>query len=170
MSFEFNRGVMTVKELNKLLTTKITEEKAKEIKLIEKSKYTTKKIWLTNYYIGDGSGSTTSSGLGIDDFGVNSLGWYTYKGLIVVASATYRCLAVKSCSHGKPLPSDYSIFRIYDKVSIIYKGAEYKGIVLDSCGACIYHINGELYQRYDIFISPQATRFGRVMAQVKLER
>jgi hypothetical protein len=129
-----------------------------------------KTIFITNYYIGDstGSGNATSSGLRIKDFQTNKLGWYTYKGFVVVASATYRCLNAKSgaCAKFKTLPEDYDIFNIFDKVIIVYKNVEYKGMILDSCGACMFHINGEKYQRYDVFLSPTAKRFGKVLGQV----
>ncbi len=45
----------------------------------------------TNYYVGDGSSTNkTGSGLKTSDFEINSDGFYTYKGKVVVATATWE--------------------------------------------------------------------------------
>lgn len=146
----------------------------KRLARLAEDEYVKKTILITNYYVGDstGSGMVTSSGLGIKSFGVNELGWYTYKGKVVVATATYRCLRVKTgpCGKYNTIPDDYEIFNIYDELILIYKGVEYPGIVLDSCGACMVHINNEKYQRYDVFLSSTATKFGKVLGELKIKR
>lgn len=128
-------------------------------------------VLLTNYYVGDntGSGSTTSSGLSVNDFQINDLGWYTYKGKIVVAAATYVCLRASTgaCAKYKTLPEGYSIFNLYDEITIIYDEIEYDGIVLDSMGAGFWKLDNEPYQRIDIFVTKESKKFGKVVAQMQ---
>lgn len=112
-------------------------------------------IRLTYYYSGDGTGSgqCTSSGRCIYHFETNNLGWYTYNGYIVLAAATYRCLNAQSgsCGNHTTIPKGYNIHRLFDTVYFTNNNILYEGIILDSCGACMYNINGETTQRYDIF-------------------
>jgi hypothetical protein len=116
-------------------------------------------VRLTYYYVNDntGSGQCTSSGLCIKDFKVNKYGWYTYKDKIVIATATYRCLNVKSgpCGKFNEIPEDFNIYNLHEVLTININGNFYEAIVLDSCGACMFKVNGENTQRYDIFmVSP----------------
>jgi hypothetical protein len=146
--------------------------------LIEKEEFVSKKpipivvrenVIFTNYYLGDGSsGTTTSSGLQIRHFKVNSMGWYTYQGKVVVATATTICLRVKTgpCGKYNSVPDGYRVYDLRDELTIIFNGKAYEAIVLDSCGACMHRINNEPYQRYDIFI--KSNRFGRVQGQIEV--
>lgn len=110
-------------------------------------------VRFTSYYIGDcsGSGNYTSSGLGIEDFEVNEMGWYTYDGKVVMAAATVQCLEAftGACAKYTELPDGYSIHQIYDEVIIFLNGNNYEAIILDSCGASFWE---EEKQRYDIFV------------------
>lgn len=128
-------------------------------------------VILTNYYVNDstGSGTVTSSGLTINDFQINELGWYTYKGKVVIAAATYACLRATSgaCAKYKTLPEGYSIFNLYDEITIIYDDKEYECIVLDSMGAGFWKLANEPYQRIDIFVAQTAEKFGKVVAQMQ---
>ena len=128
-------------------------------------------VILTNYYVNDstGSGTVTSSGLTINDFQTNELGWYTYKGKVVIAAATYACLRATSgaCAKYKTLPEGYSIFNLYDEITIIYDDKEYECIVLDSMGAGFWKLANEPYQRIDIFVAQTAEKFGKVVAQMQ---
>lgn len=128
-------------------------------------------VFITNYYVNDstGSGTVTSSGLTINDFQTNDLGWYVYKEKVVVATATYVCLeaATGACAKYKILPDGYSIFNLYDEITIIYDGKEYDGVVLDSMGAGFWKLDNEPYQRIDIFVAQTAKKFGKVVAQIK---
>lgn len=112
-------------------------------------------IYLTYYYTGDstGSGACTASTRCTNQFKINEHGWYTYNEAVVLAAATYRCLNAKSgpCGRFNSIPTDYAIHSIYDVVYFVHNQQVYKGIILDSCGACMYRVNGEKYQRYDIF-------------------
>lgn len=75
-----------------------------------------------------------------------------YNGMIVLGAATYACQAhCRNRDKYGPLPDDYRIYNFYDEVKFVLENVEYTGIVLDSCGACMYHINGETNQRYDIY-------------------
>ena len=144
-------------------------------KYIEWVKYTNNEhiqtVLLTNYYVNDntGSGTVTSSGLTIDDFQTNDLGWYVYKEKVVVATATYVCLEATTgaCAKYKTLPDGYSIFNLYDEIVIVYEGKEYDGVVLDSMGAGFWKLDDEPYQRIDIFVAQTAKKFGKVVAQIK---
>lgn len=89
---------------------------------------------MTSYWTGDGcgSGSTTGSGLKTKDFQVNEKGWYTYKGRVVVATATPYLL-----KHGFPKRDGITYRKYYDTLTIVVNGVEYPAIVLDSCGAAM---------------------------------
>lgn len=138
-----NNEVEIVEEATTEITTKKDEPKA---------------VRFTSYYIGDysGSGATTSSGLGVDDFEVNENGWYTYNGKVVIASATYRCLNATTGACGKynELPEGYNIYKIGDEITIFLNGNNYEAIILDSCGASFWE---EDLQRYDIFVQDKAS-------------
>lgn len=101
-------------------------------------------IIVTNYFLGDGSsGTTTASGYQISDFGVNEEGMYTYLDYIIIATANTTRLEWS-------LFEDYKSHELYEVLTLSFNGKEYKGIVLDVCGAC-FGIEGESNQRYDIF-------------------
>lgn len=110
-------------------------------------------ITLTRYYPNDETGADTCMAtMCVNKLQVNDKGWYTYKGMVVIAAATYACQ--QKCKHRDkygPLPDDFRIYNFYDEIKFAVDGVEYTGVVLDSCGACMYHINGEKLQRYDIF-------------------
>ena len=109
---------------------------------------------LTSFWANDGYGTTSCTGSGLceNDFSVNDKGWYTYNGKLVLAGATYECLNAKrgSCGNWNEQRSDKRYYHYYDTVEIIIDGLLYEGIILDSCGACMY-INGE--ERLDLFVS-----------------
>jgi hypothetical protein len=110
-------------------------------------------ITVTRFYPSDSTGSDTCMAtMCTSKLQVNDKGWYTYQGKIVVGAATYACQArCKNRDKYGPLPEGFRIYNFYDEVKLIIEGVEYTGIVLDSCGACMYHVNGEELQRYDIF-------------------
>jgi len=103
-------------------------------------------IKITSYYNGDSynSSNITASGKSIDDFDINENGWYTYKGLLVIACAT------NTYKINKLLKPDYNRYDFGDKIILIINDVSYKGIILDICGAS-YWI--EEKQRYDLFVS-----------------
>lgn len=76
--------------------------------------------------------SLTGCGLGIEDFGVNEFGWYTYKGKLVVATATNYLL-----NYGWRYSSDVRLYNYYDVLILTIDGVDYEAIVLDSCGICM---------------------------------
>ena len=69
-----------------------------------------------------------------------------------MAGATYECLNARqgSCGNWNEQRSDKRYYHYYDTVEIIIDDLSYEGIILDSCGACMY-INGE--ERLDLFVS-----------------
>lgn len=141
-----------------------------EVKHVSKELKTAdmREITLTNYYNGDkdGSNSTTGSMKSTKDFEVNELGWYTYQGMVVIATATYECMKSKSggCQYYnslKDLPSGYGIYHYYDIINFEVDGVRYDGIVLDSCGASWW---AEDKQRFDIMIADRKYAFGKMEA------
>ena len=106
--------------------TKLEKENANLKKLNNK---------LTSYCsIGKGckSGKCTGSGKCIKDFSTNELGWYTYKGKVVLATATSYLL-----NKGWTKKNGIIYYKYNDTLDFVYKGKTYHGIVLDSCGACM---------------------------------
>lgn len=103
-------------------------------------------VRITSYYNGDdcGSGDTTASGKTIYDFETNENGWYTYNGMLVIASATnyYRT--------DVDLKPSYQRYDLYDVISLTINNVDYEGIVLDVCGGSYWN---EKHQRYDLFVS-----------------
>ena len=74
----------------------------------------------------------TGCGLGIEDFGVNEKGWYTYNGKLVVATATNYLL-----NYGWRYSNDVRLYNYYDVLILNINGVDYEAIVLDSCGICM---------------------------------
>ena len=89
---------------------------------------------LTSFWNGDGYGtnSCTGSGKCERDFQINSNGWYTYQGKLVVATATPYLL-----NHGWSKVNGIEYHKYYDTMTININGTDYQAIVLDSCGACM---------------------------------
>lgn len=107
---------------------------------------------LTSFWNNDGygTGSCTGSGLCEKDFQVNSKGWYTYNGKLVLASATEELLrSGYNVRGGGTRQEGKHYFRYYDEVEIVIDDVIYKGIILDSCGAAMW--TGET--RMDLFVS-----------------
>lgn len=167
---EYQNGITLYEsphEINELLYYEHTEDliPSVEVKI---------PIVFTNYYTGDstGSGVRTSSGLTTNDFKVNSKGWYTYKGYVVLAAATQLCLDVKSGACGKysKLPSGFTAYKLKDIIVFEIENRRYEGIVLDSCGACM--VRDARYperQKFDIFISNSKYSFGKITGKLIME-
>ena len=105
---------------------------------------------LTSYYTGDytGSGTYVGSGFNTSQFGINDKGWYTYQGMVVIATATNECLntEVGNCTkYG--FNKNIKYYNYFDTVTINIDNTEYRAIVLDSCGACMNDT------RIDLFVS-----------------
>ena len=145
-----------VKEEKKILPSEvvINEEKQEEVvDIVEEPKeytdYRLTSFWFNDNY---GTSSCTGSGLCEKDFDINNNGWYTYNGKLVLAAATYECLYSHSgaCSNWNTKKENKTYYNYYDEIEIIIDGNIYNGIILDSCGACMY-IDYE--QRLDLFVS-----------------
>lgn len=78
------------------------------------------------------TGSCTGSGLCERDFQVNSQGWYTYQGKLVLGTATKYLL-----NSGYGATAGIRYFSYYEVVTLNINGTDYEAIVLDSCGACM---------------------------------
>ena len=91
---------------------------------------------LTSYWVNDEckSKDMTASGLYSKHFKLNDKGWYTYKGMLVVATASTRL--------GK---TNMKTFKLYDQFTLVIKGKSYKAIVLDVCGYCMKYNRVDLY-------------------------
>lgn len=98
---------------------------------------------MTSYYPYESS-NCTGSGKCTQHFEVNDKGWYLYDGKIVLAAATIYLQK----SYGTISGRHY--FKYYDEVDITIDGNTYRGIILDSCGACMYITYEE---RIDLFVS-----------------
>ena len=109
------------------------EEAKKKAEAAKKRSFTTR---LTSYWVNDEckSKDMTASGLYSKHFQVNDKGWYTYKGMLVVATASTRL--------GK---TSMKTFKLYDQITLVIKGKSYKAIVLDVCGACMKYNRIDLY-------------------------
>ena len=134
-----------------------------EFEIIERKK----PIAFTYYHTGDSmnSGNITSSGHTTNNFKVNSKGWYTYQGKVVLAAATTVCLYTKSgpCGKWNHVPSEIEVYNLYDTITFEINNKEYQGIILDSCGSCMsLHPTDNYKQRYDIFISNSSYSFGKL--------
>lgn len=127
-----------------------------------------RRIAFTHYYVGDSmaSANITSTGHTSADFTLNSEGWYTYQGKVVLAAATQICLNVKSgaCGRYNSVPNGVKVYKLYDTITFQVNNKEYKGIILDSCGACMtLHSSDDYVQRYDIFIGGSKFRFNKML-------
>lgn len=121
----------------------VQEEIIQEPEQTNESTYETR---MTSYYNNDGyeTGTVTGSGLGVNDFEINSNGWYTYQGKLVIATATEYLL-----KYGFSLAEGVHTYRYYDELTLNIDGIDYQAIVLDSCGSSMK--NG----RIDLFVSSE---------------
>lgn len=123
--------------LDKYVPKKIEEPVAKVVSTPKVTKYR-----LTSFYPNDElkTGDCTGSGFCSWDFGINEKGWYTYKGKLVIAAATTYLQKKYGTKEGK------IYFKYYDEIDITIDGKVYKGIILDTCGACYRD------ERIDLFV------------------
>lgn len=134
-------------EVIEVVITEIITEKA--------AHYTREKVMFTSY-----NGSITSTGHTPKDFNINSEGWYTYQGYVVIATATHICVQVENGACGKynDYKDTHHYFTLMDVITIHINNKDYEAIILDSCGACNWD---EDYQRVDIFIAPNTQHIGK---------
>lgn len=120
------------------------------------------RVSFTAYWVNDylGSVNITSSGLTTDYFDTNIMGWYTYQGHVVVATATTLCVEVQTgpCGNYNEYKDTHHYFNLFDVITIEVGGRSYSAIVLDSCGACNWD---EELQRVDIFVSNYKFSIGK---------
>ncbi len=111
-----------------LIASGSKEVKAEETRYTVTYEYETR---LTSYYPRKPI-RPTGCGLGIEDFGVNEYGWYTYDGKLVVATATNYLL-----NYGWRYQNGVRLYNYYDVLILEIDGVDYEAIVLDSCGICM---------------------------------
>lgn len=111
-----------------ILVSGVKEVRAEENRYRVTYEYETR---LTSYYPKKPI-RPTGCGLGIEDFGVNENGWYTYNGMLVVATATNYLL-----NYGWRYADDVRLYNYYDVLILNIDGVDYEAIVLDSCGICM---------------------------------
>ncbi|MFV0499745.1 MAG: M23 family metallopeptidase [Bacilli bacterium] len=108
---------------------------------------------MTYYHPNDatGSGNATASGYKTSDFEVNSKGWYTYQGKLVMAAASRDLyekypnkFQYKDNIHYIEVPYK-TTNKSYTEIFIIINGIQYDGIILDKCGACMSATKIDLY-------------------------
>jgi hypothetical protein len=100
---------------------------------------------LTHYYTGDpyGSGTCTASGICTNRFQTNEKGWYTYKGKLVIATATNSY--IKRSKYG--FNENITYRNLFDEINIMINGIWYEAIILDVCGMSMKE------PRIDLFVS-----------------
>lgn len=135
------------------------EDEVKEEPVIEVPR--SKQYRLTSYYTEDGYGTTSCTGSGkcTNDFQVNENGWYTYKGKLVVAAATYECLnsSYGACGKWNTPVEGRKYFKYYEEIQVVIDGTTYDAIVLDSCGASMYLDE----DRIDLFVTNSSSAIDR---------
>jgi len=97
---------------------------------------------MTSFWVGDDCNSEdmTASGKSSKDFGINEHGWYTWNGMLVIATASHRL--------GN---TNQRTYNLYDQVTLVINGVSYKAVVLDVCGFC------QIDNRIDLFVKDRAS-------------
>lgn len=123
----------------------------------------------TYYYPNDATGSSNCTGSNkcIDDFTVDSNGWYYYeyqgKNYLVVAAALEYCrdssthCGIDVSKHGIATKINY--YNYYDTLELTISGKKYDAMVLDACGACMWgrqDTRGE--ELFDIFVQNKSAK------------
>jgi hypothetical protein len=120
--------------LDKYTPKPVVKPKQKKVVFNPSQKYR-----LTSFYPAE-STDCTGSGLCSWNFKLNKYGWYTYKGKLVLATATPYLQKQFGYKEGK------TYFKYYDELNIKIDDVVYPAIVLDTCGACY----GD--ERLDLFV------------------
>lgn len=126
----------------------------------------------TYYYPGDatGSGGCTGSGKCIDSFTTDENGWYFYETngekYLVIAAALNICknsanhCGIDVAKHG--IAQNIRYYNYFDILSLNINGKNYKAMVLDACGACMWKRQDTRGQElFDIYVKgPSSTKPG----------
>ena len=123
--------ILTSVNINIPNVQEVEQPQIEKVEQVQTS-YTTR---MTSYYPEENE-TITASGLGINDFGVNEQGWFTYNDKLVIATASTRLGY-----------TDMRTYNLYDEITLNIEGIDYQGIVLDICGAC------QRDNRIDLFVS-----------------
>ena len=122
---------------------KVEENVTETIDFEPKIEQNNKAFRLTSFYPAESS-DCTGSGKCSWDFQTNDKGWYMWDGKLVLAAATTYLQKSFGYIEGK------KYFKYYDEVNVTIDGVEYRGIILDSCGACMKVTYEE---RLDLFVN-----------------
>ena len=150
-------------------TPAVEVEEYKEVEAETKTE-----VMFTNYYPNDKTGSThsTGSGLTTENFEINELGWYTYKGRVVVATATDKCVEsnYKGCDLYNEYEEGITYYTYGDELEIEFNGVRYEAVVLDSCGSSHdkewLKENAKGLNLIDIYMVSEKYAFGKVTGYV----
>ncbi len=124
---------------------------------------TSYKYRLTSYYPNDdyGSGHCTGSGLCTDKFEITEQGWYTYNGKLVLAAATPYLQNKFGYKENK------LYFKYYEELNVTIDGQTYRGVILDTCGACYKNEIIDLYVKDKASVTDRGYR-GKNMITIEL--
>ena len=122
---------------NEEKTVKIEQEEPKKVEKI------TNFYRLTSYYPEESS-NCTGSGKCTNNFTTNDKGWYLYDDKLVLAAATTYLQKSYGIIEGR------HYYKYYDEVDVTIDGTTYKGVILDSCGACM---SVTYEERLDLFVN-----------------
>lgn len=146
-----NPRILAIENAEK--TQKIAENEQKMAETIEKPEENDIKLEnsaenginyrLTSYYPEESS-NCTGSGKCTQHFTTNDKGWYLYDGKLVLAAATTYLQKSYGTKDGR------HYFKYYDEVDVKIDGITYRGIILDSCGACM---SVSYEERLDLFVN-----------------
>jgi len=141
MCLSINKTIIKYKPITLSMNgSSLVKEKPKPKPVVRQSRsYTTR---MTSFWVGDdcNSGDMTASGKSSKDFGVNGNGWYTWNGMLVIATASHRL--------GN---TNQRTYNLYDQVTLVINGNTYRAVVLDVCGACMRD------NRIDLFVKDYAS-------------
>ncbi len=130
---------------------KVEENIQKDADFEQKIEQNKKTFRLTSFYPSE-SGNCTGSGKCSWDFQTNDKGWYTWNGKLFLAAATTYLQKSFGYVEGK------KYFKYYDEVNVTIDGNTYRGVILDSCGACMKVTYEE---RLDLFVNSSQNTIDR---------
>lgn len=116
---------------------KIEQEEPKKVEKLTNS------YRLTSYYPEESS-NCTGSGKCTNNFTTNDKGWYLYDGKLVLAAATTYLQKSYGTIEGR------HYYKYYDEVDVTIDRVTYRGVILDSCGACM---SVTYEERLDLFVN-----------------
>ena len=138
------------KSTKDIIKTEEKEEQQEESKQEEQQevRQNGRRARITSYWENDDCNSEdmTASGKSSKDFQLNDKGWYTWNGMLVIATASTRL--------GK---TNQRTYRLYEEIYIKINDIVYKAVVLDVCGACMRD------NRIDLYVKDRASMVDQII-------